>query len=67
MSQKKTGLEAGRPSARKAKTSMADNVELSRINAQVTMDEHQKIKMYCAKNRTSITELVKKMIAALPD
>lgn len=64
---KTTGLSAGRPSATKAKLSMADDVELSRINAQVTISEHQKLKMYCAKNRTSITELIKKMIAELPD
>lgn len=64
---KSTGLSAGRPSATKAKLSMADEVELSRINAQVTMVEHQKLKIYCAKNRTSITELVKKMIAELPE
>ena len=42
-------------------------VELSRINAQITSEEHLKLKMYCVKNRTSITELVRKMIAALPD
>ena len=42
-------------------------VELSRINAQITCEEHLKLKLYCVKNRTSITELVRKMIAALPD
>ncbi|BBP02561.1 plasmid partition protein ParG [Sulfuriferula nivalis] len=64
---KTTGLSAGRPSASKAKFSMADEVELSRINAQVTSDEHQKLKMYCVKHKTSITDLVRKMIAALPE
>ena len=64
---KSTGLSAGRPSARRTKLSMADDVELSRINAQVTIKEHQKLKMYCVKNRTSITDLIKKMIAELPD
>lgn len=64
---KSTGLSAGRPSVNKAKLSMADDVELSRINAQVTSEEHQKLKMYCVKNKTSITELIKKMIAALPE
>ncbi|MHB1222314.1 MAG: plasmid partition protein ParG [Gammaproteobacteria bacterium] len=67
MMAKTTGLSAGRPSASKAKLSMADEVELSRINAQVTSDEHQKLKMYCVKNKTSITDLVRKMIAALPE
>ena len=42
-------------------------VELSRINAQISSEEHLKLKLYCVKNRTSITELVRKMIAALPD
>lgn len=64
---KSTGLSAGRPSVNKAKLSMTDDVELARINAQVTSEEHQKLKMYCVKHRTSITELIKKMIATLPE
>ena len=54
-------------SANKAEAGTTKEVELSRINAQITSKEHLKLKLYCVKNRTSITELVRKMIAALPD
>ena len=53
--------------ANKAEIGATKEVELSRINAQITCEEHLKLKLYCVKNRTSITELVRKMIAALPD
>ena len=54
-------------STNKAEAGTTKEVELSRINAQITSEEHLKLKLYCVKNRTSITELVRKMIAALPD
>ena len=54
-------------SANKAELGATKEVALSRINAQITSEEHLKLKLYCVKNRTSITELVRKMIAALPD
>lgn len=54
-------------SANKAAAGTNKEVELSRINAQISSEEHLKLKLYCVKNRTSITELVRKMIAALPD
>jgi hypothetical protein len=63
---KSTTLSGDKLGANKAEVA-AKEVELSRINAQITSDEHLKLKMYCVKNRTSITELVRKMIAALPD
>ena len=53
--------------ANKVVAGTTKEVELSRINAQITSEEHLKLKLYCVKNRTSITELVRKMIAALPD
>lgn len=64
---KSTTLPADQLGANKAGVVSTKEVELSRINAQITSDEHLKLKMYCVKNRTSITELVRKMIAALPD
>ena len=54
-------------SANKAEIGTTKEVGLSRMNAQITVEEHLKLKLYCVKNRTSITELVRKMIAALPD
>lgn len=37
-----------------------------RINVHVTPEEHQKLKIHCAVEKVTITELVKKMISALP-
>lgn len=67
MNKKTTGLAAGRPSAIKRKVSMEDEPELVRINAQVTEAEHQKLKIHAAKNKTSISELLRAFIATLPD
>ena len=62
-----TGLAAGRPSAAKKKISMKDDAQLVRINAQVTEAEHQKLKLYSVKNKTSISELLRAYIATLPE
>ena len=64
---KSTPAPAEQSGANKAVAGTTKEVELSRINAQITSEEHLKLKLYCVKNRTSITELVRKMIAALPD
>ena len=64
---KSTPAPAQQLSANKAVAGTTKEVELSRINAQITSEEHLKLKQPCVKNRTSITELVRKMIAALPD
>jgi dephospho-CoA kinase len=63
----KTGLAAGRPSASMQKLSMEDEPVLVRINAQVTDAEHQKLKIHAAKNKTSISKLLRAFIATLPD
>lgn len=67
MNKKTTGLAAGRPSANKQKPSMADEPVLVRINAQVSEAEHQKLKIHAAKNKTSISDLLRAFIATLPD
>ena len=64
---KSTPQSAQQLGANIAEIGATKEVELSRINAQITSEEHLKLKLYCVKNRTSITELVRKMIAALPD
>lgn len=38
-----------------------------RVNALVTQAEHQKIKVYAAKNQTTISDLFRKLIKSLPD
>ncbi len=67
INKKTTGLAAGRPSVSKQKLSMIDEPVLVRINAQVTEDDHQKLKIHAAKNKTSISELLRAFIATLPE
>ena len=37
-----------------------------RINVQVELAKHKKLKIYCAQNGTTITDLVRKLIDDLP-
>ena len=48
-------------------TSAQEPVVWVRINAQVTQAEHQKLKIYAAKNRTTISELLRTFIGTLKD
>ena len=38
-----------------------------RVNAKVTPAEHLKLKVYAAKNQTTISEIVRELIKNLPD
>lgn len=67
INKKTTGLTAGRPSVKKQNLSMADQPVLVRINAQVSETDHQKLKIHAAKNKTSISELLRAFISTLPD
>lgn len=51
----------------KKQTALKPNEELVRVNAQVTETEHQKLKIHAAKQKVSITELLRKFIQSLPD
>ena len=37
-----------------------------RVNVQVSVEDHKKLKIYCAQNGTTITDLVRKLIGELP-
>ena len=39
---------------------------LVRVNVQVPVESHKKLKIYCAQNGTTITDLVRKLIDDLP-
>ena len=70
-----TYQKAGRRNMQKKSTELAavpnantpEPVVLVRINAQVTEAEHLKLKIYAAKNRTTISELLRKFIGTLED
>ncbi|MET3109103.1 hypothetical protein AAKU58_003952 [Oxalobacteraceae bacterium GrIS 1.18] len=67
MTNKSTGLAAGRPSVKKQQASMEDEVVLVRINAQITEQQHEKLKIYAAKNKKSVRDLISAFIDGLPD
>ena len=59
----KLGLAAGRPTASTKKIDMSDEVELVRVNAEITEQERAKLKIHCAKNKISITQFIRNAIA----
>ena len=67
MSTKKPMLSAGRPSARKAVLSMADEETMVRINVELPEAARAKIKMHALKNKRTISDLIRAYIAGLPD
>lgn len=62
----KIGLMAGRPSESKKSTALkalADNKGLMvRVNFELNQDEHIKLKVYAAKERRSISEIMRDLI-----
>lgn len=63
----KLGLAAGRPTASSKKIDMSDDKEFVRVNAEVTEAEREKLKIYCAKHKLSITQFIRNAIASLPN
>ena len=64
---KTTGLAAGRPSLSKQRHSMEDAPKLARVNFQVFEEELERLKIYAAKNKKTIREIMTEFIATLPD
>lgn len=63
-------LTASRPSARaKAATlaSLADGVEMKRVNFQLPADQHTKLKIHAARQGKTIRELLTEYVAGLPE
>jgi hypothetical protein len=65
-------LSAGRPSARAEKAatlaSLADDAGVTkRITFELAPEQHAKLKIYAARQGTSIKELLTKYIAELPE
>jgi hypothetical protein len=68
---KSTGvLAAGRPSSRnKAATlaSLSDDAEMKRVNFELSVDQHTKLKIYAAKQCKTIKELLTEYVFDLPE
>ena len=62
----KLGLTAGRPSENKKaaalKAMSEDKSQLVRVNFELDEDKHLKLKIYAAKERRSIAEILRELI-----
>jgi len=68
MSEKKVGLQAGRPSEKKKAAifaALADKKETVRVNFDLARDEHIKLKIYAAKAGKRIADVLRELIATL--
>lgn len=71
MSDKVNSLSAGRPSARAGKSatlsSLADNASMKRVNFDLDAAQHQKLKIYAARQGKTVKELLTEFVAQLPE
>lgn len=61
-------LSAGRPSKTRQESSLTEllsNKETKRVNFDLTIEEHQKLKIYAIQNNTSIKEILTKHVQEL--
>ena len=67
---KPTMLKAGRPSARsvKAKTlaNLANDSGTKRVNFELSIEQHTKLKIYAAKQGKTIKEVLTEYVESLP-
>jgi hypothetical protein len=70
MSERRVGLQAGRPSEKKKAATLAALANKSatvRVNFDLNRAEHTKLKIYAAKAGKSISEILRELIAELSD
>jgi hypothetical protein len=63
-------LSAGRPTLRnkdKILASLSDDIQLKRVNFDLTFDNHLKLKMYAAKRGKTIKEVLTEFVEHLPE
>jgi hypothetical protein len=68
MSERKVGLQAGRPSDKKKAATLAalaDKPETVRVNFDLARDEHIKLKIYAAKAGKRVADVLRELIATL--
>jgi hypothetical protein len=68
MSERKVGLQAGRPSEKKKTATLAalaDKRETVRVNFDLARDEHIKLKIYAAKAGKRIADILREFVATL--
>lgn len=71
MSKKSNSLSAGRPSVGRNKStilaSLADNAGTKRVNVELSIEEHTKLKVYASSQGKSIKEVLTTCIRQLSD
>lgn len=68
MSERKVGLQAGRPSERKKAAlfaALAEKSDTVRVNFDLDRDEHIKLKIYAAKAGKPVADVLRELIATL--
>jgi hypothetical protein len=70
MSERKVGLQAGRPSEKKKAATLAalaDKSPTVRVNFDLDREEHTKLKIYAAKAGKPIAKVLRELIAGLSE
>jgi hypothetical protein len=70
MSERKVGLQAGRPSEKKKAATLAalaEKRETVRVNFDLARDEHIKLKIYATKAGKRIADVLREFVASLSD
>lgn len=67
MSKLEPVLAAGRPSAQHTRAAMADAPTMKRVNCQLSVEQHMKLKLHAVRHGKTITELLSEYITQLPE
>ena len=71
MSKQPPPLTAGRPSASKGRAatlaSLADDAPMKRVNFELAIDQHTKLKIYAARQGKTIKEILTEYVAKLSE
>ena len=65
-----SALSAGRPSTARGKEAMlselADTAKTKRVNVQLTIEDHTRLKMHAAREGRTISDVIIEFVRALP-
>lgn len=71
MSKNLSALKAGRPSARQDKektlSGLTDSPPTKRVNFDLTVEDHARLKIYAARQGKSIKDILNEFVAQLPE
>lgn len=70
MTNVKTEITAGRPSARKAASTLsdlADKADTVRVNFDLDRNEHTRLKIHAARTGRSVAEVLRELVASVDE